>query len=119
MTDTWFSVDTGCGQRKCFTKQDVQNFGFEDWKKQVPKCAGGNAKGNCSTCCQVCTQSVGCSGQQCPYLARDRSFYNLGPLKGIKVGGSCTKQPYTFPLPLDYGKWPPINTNLITWARVP
>ena len=119
MSDKWFSVNTGCGGYTCFTKDDVKNFGFADWKKQVPKCAGGKARGRCSLSCQVCSQNVGCSGQYCPSLAANRSYYKLGPLKSVKVGGTATMQPYQFPLPLDYGKWPPLNTNIITWARVP
>lgn len=117
--DKWFSVNTGNRNLSCFNQHDVKNFGFEQWKKQVPECAGGQKKGKCALSCQDCSQAVGCSGQSCPSLARDRSYYKLGPLKSIKVGGGITEQPYTFPLPLDYGPSPPINTNIITWARVP
>ena len=119
MSDKWFSVNTGCGTKTCFTENDVKNFGFDYWKKQVPRCAGGKVKGSCALSCQVCSQAVGCSGQYCPSLAANRPYYKLGPLESIKVGGTATMQPYQFPLPLDYGPWPPINTNLITWARVP
>ena len=72
-----------------------------------------------SSSCQSCSQASGCSGQQCPYLARDREYYKLGPLKRICAAGSITDHLYTFPLPLDYGYWPDINTKLNTWARVP
>lgn len=119
MVDKWFSVNTGCGTKTCFTKRDIPNFAFNSWKKQAPKCVGGPSNNKCTFSCQDCTQSVGCSGQRCPGLSPDRHYYKLGPLKERKTGGSMMYQPYTFPLPLDYGPWPPINTNLITWARVP
>jgi len=121
MTDKWFSIKTGNKNFTCFTNNDIKNFGFEEWKKQAPKCAGGKSNGKCSLSCQDCSQqSVSCcSGQYCPSLSNKRDYYNLGPLKSIKVGGNITEQPYTFPLPLDYGPWPPLNTNLLTWARVP
>lgn len=72
-----------------------------------------------SSSCQSCSQASGCSGQQCPDLARNREYYKLGPVKRGCAAGSITDHLYTFPLPLDYGSWPDINTKLNTWARVP
>lgn len=72
-----------------------------------------------SSSCQSCSQASGCSGQQCQTLARDREYYKLGPLKHGCAAGSITGHLYTFPLPLDYGYWPDINTKLNPWARVP
>jgi hypothetical protein len=43
----------------------------------------------------------------------------LGPVKRGCASGSITDHLYTFPLPLDYGYWPDINTKLNPWARVP
>ena len=119
MSYKWFEVKTGCGAKTCFTQRDVPNFVFDSWKEQVPKCAGGSANKRCDQSCQACTQLAGCSGQNCPRLAPDRPYYRLGPLKILNAQGTMRQQPYTFPLPLDYGPWPKINTNLITWAQVP
>ena len=119
MATHWFNINTGNGENQCFTNNDVKNFAFEDWKKQVPKCGGGKGSGSCQQSCQVCSQKVGCSGQNCPSLSSSRQFYKLGPLKTINAQGTMREQPYQFPLPLDYGPYPNINTNLITWARVP
>ena len=113
----WFTIDTGSGTSKCFTQKDVQNFGFTSWLRQVPDCT---KKGACSLNCQACAQSVGCSGQYCPSLRQPRKLYSLGPKVSIKARGDLATQPYTFPLPLDYGgKNPVIPLNLMPWEGVP
>ncbi len=115
--DMWFTIDTGSGTSRCFTKKDVKNFGFKSWKEQVPNC---NISGNCSLSCQSCTQESGCSGQYCPSLKSPRELYKLGPKVSIEARGSLASQPYTFPLPLDYGgKNPKIPLNLMPWEGVP
>ena len=119
MFTKWFSINTGNPEDQCFTNSDVKNFGFQSWKDQVPKCAGGKTSGKCHQSCQTCSQNVGCSGQNCPYLDPSRPFYKFGPLESLNPGGSIRLQPYQFPLPLDYGPSPTINTNILTWARVP
>ena len=113
----WFHIDTGSGTSKCFTQRDVPNFGFEAWRAQVPNC---REPGRCSLNCQACSQSIGCSGQYCPSLREPRKLYTLGPKVSIQARGDLATQPYTFPLPLDYGgKNPNIPLNLMPWEGVP
>jgi len=120
MNSKWFEIKTGCGGKKCFTPEDAKNFALRNWKEQVPKCAGGSASGECTVNCQDCTQMSGCSGQLCPAIAKSTPFYKLGPLRSVPGRGDMATQPYTFPLPLDYGdRSPPINTDVFIWARVP
>lgn len=115
--DMWFTINTGSGTSRCFTQRDVKNFGFASWRKQVPDC---NVQGNCALNCQSCSQLNGCSGQYCPSLKTPRNLYTLGPKVSIKARGDLTRQPYTFPLPLDYGgENPGIPLNLMPWEGVP
>ena len=135
----WFSVNTHNANNNCFTKDDVQNFGFKEWKdewEEKEKRTREVEKRECkkgkkisqedknllekSASCQSCSQQEGgCSGLQCPTLSRNRSYYNLGPLKRGCSAGGITEHLYTFPLALNYGYWPDINIKLNTWAKVP
>jgi len=63
-------------------------------------------------------QSNDCCRREYPILSQNRTYYTLGPLER-ECGVNKIEQPYTFPLQLNYGYWPPINTNLNTWARIP
>lgn len=171
MTSRWFSVNTHNRNNNCFSKEDVKNFGFREWREEweakekkleavEKRTCNSNGTGDLSSnphdkyrgknhhnhgdnndvnsckkqckqhladeialenssSCQSCTQASGCSGQQCPNLARNREYYKLGPVKRGCASGSITDHLYTFPLPLDYGSWPDINTKLNPWARVP
>ena len=120
MSTKWFNIQTGCGGKRCFNQRDVKNFALNNWKDQVPTCAGGKAKGSCNVNCQNCTTLQGCSGQQCPALSDVNPYYKLGPKISVRGVGDMATQPYTFPLPLNYGDpGPPINTNIFIWARVP
>lgn len=118
----WFSINIGPDTKRCFTTDDIDKFGFNSWKLQVPTCAGGtNNKAKCWDNCQQCGQaSTCCSTQYCPSIKASQPYYTLGPHVSVKGVGNMATQPYTFPLPLEYGgKTPVINTAIVPQFRVP
>lgn len=115
--EKWFTIDTGSGTKRCFQESEVKNFALSSWSRMVPDCS---KPGACQSYCQACTQASGCSGQYCPSLKTPRDLYTLGPKVSIKAVGDLTRQPYTFPLPLDYaGKNPNIPLNILPWEGIP
>ena len=112
MEQNYFSISTGTNSSHCFTKDDVKNFAFPEWKIEFRKATGF---ASCQECCQASVKT-GRYEQNAPSLESDRPYYKLGPLVSAPAAGSITQQPYQFPLPLEYGgKNPVINNKLQPW----
>lgn len=112
----WFSIDTGSGTSRCFTDEDKKNFGFENWLDQSESVARWDS-------CQACVQSSICTNmykQTPPTLQTPRKLYSLGPKISVRAEGALKRQPYQFPLDLDYpGSPPKINLAVYPWMGPP
>jgi len=108
----YFAINTGSNTSHCFTKDQVQNFAFPEWKTEFKNSIG---YASCQECCQASIRT-GRYEQNAPSLQEPRQYYQMGPLVSAKAEGSISQQPYQFPLPLDYGPGTPeINKKYQPW----